>query len=63
MSISYIVGILLTLWVLWDLYSGSVYLLNFETPHYRHEEPGIYWFGIILWSALAASCFLFPNWG
>ena len=62
MSISYIAGILLTFWVLWDLFNGSVYLLSFDKPHYRHREPGLYWLGISLWSVLAASCFLFPSW-
>ena len=58
-----VLGGFLTLWVLWDLFAGSVYLINFDRPHKRSEEPFPYWFAILLWSAIAASCFIYPTWG
>lgn len=56
---SYGLGSLLLLWVIWDLFSGHAYLWN---RHSRKSEPGSYWFAMLLWSALAASCFLYPYW-
>ena len=56
---SYGLGILLTLWVLWDLVSGSAYLWH---RHTRSEEPGLYWLAMLLWSALAVTCFTYPYW-
>lgn len=49
------VGIGLALWVLFDLFNGSLYL---HRSIVRKEEPGLYWFGMLLWSAVAAWCFI-----
>ncbi len=48
------VGIALAAWVLWDLFSGSVYL---HRKVYRAQEPSLYWMAVLLWAAVAASCF------
>lgn len=54
MSIAFIIGILLLLWVLWDLFSGSVWL---HREFKRAEEPFAYWSTLLLWLAVAVSCF------
>ncbi|MBY5992640.1 hypothetical protein [Ferrimonas balearica] len=59
MLFSYGLGTLLSLWVLWDLFTGRVYLWQ---AHERKQEPGTYWFAMALWSALAISCFTYPYW-
>ncbi len=47
------IGILLSLWVLWDLFTGHVYSYR---SIYRSEEPGYYWIMMLIWAAIAAWC-------
>ncbi len=54
MTITAIIGILLLLWVIWDLFSGSVWL---HREFYRAQEPVAYWSTLLLWLTVAASCF------
>lgn len=54
MSIWFIVGIGLVLWVLWDLWNGYTYLWE---PVTRDENPGLYWTVITIWSAAAVTSF------
>ncbi|EAR62633.1 hypothetical protein MED92_05928 [Oceanospirillum sp. MED92] len=49
-----ILGIALLLWVAYDLYAGSVWL---HREFYRAQEPTAYWLLILLWTAVAVSCF------
>ncbi len=50
-----IIGVLLVLWVLWDLFAGYTILWNVI---YRDRNPGQYWAVLAIWAAIAASCFL-----
>lgn len=50
------VGIGLVIWLLYDLFTGAVYL---HREIERDSEPGLYWFSIVLWGAVAASCFIY----
>ena len=47
-------GIALLLWVAWDLFAGSVWL---HREFHRREEPVAYWLTLLLWLAVALSCF------
>lgn len=49
-----ILGIALLIWVAYDLYGGSVWL---HREFFRSEEPIAYWSLILLWLAVAISCF------
>ena len=49
-------GFALVLWLIFDLLGGSVYL---HRAIERKREPGLYWFGIIIWGLVAASCFVY----
>jgi len=49
------IGLTLLLWLLFDLWSGEVYLHRKVT---LSEEPGLYWLTILIWSAVAGSCFI-----
>ncbi|MBO6509384.1 MAG: hypothetical protein JJ866_18085 [Roseibium sp.] len=51
---THILGFLLLAWVLYDLMTGKVWLHRaFE----RGNEPVQYWLTVLLWSAVAISCF------
>lgn len=54
MTITASIGVLLLTWILWDLYSGSVWL---HREYHRSEEPFSYWLLIMLWLGVAISCF------
>lgn len=54
MSITYIIGILLLLWVVFDLLKGKVWL---HREFNRRDEPLAYWSTILLWLVVAVSCF------
>jgi len=56
--LSYLLGSALFIWLFFDLIRGEVYLLQ---PYQRAHEPTMYWFGILLWGAVALSCFLYPS--
>ncbi|MBO9446668.1 hypothetical protein [Ruegeria sp. R14_0] len=59
MDIWFFVGLGLLLWALRDLIAGSTYLLERVT---RSENPGKYWFGVMLWLVVAlAVVFLSPT--
>ena len=45
-----------SIWLIFDLLGGSVYL---HRAIERKREPGLYWFGIIIWGLVAASCFVY----
>lgn len=49
-----ILGIALLLWVLWDLFNGSNWL---HREFKRSEEPFAYWCTMLIWLAVAVSCF------
>jgi len=49
-----LLGIALLLWVGWDLLNGSVWL---HREFQRAEEPVAYWLTLLLWLAVALSCF------
>lgn len=55
----YFIGVLLSAWVAWDLYHG--YTLIWSDFVYRDQTPSAYWTGIVVWAALAISCFI--PWG
>ena len=55
MSLIHILGFALIAWVLFDLISGKVYLWNQYT---RADQPVAYWLTMLLWAAVAATCFL-----
>jgi len=48
-----IIGILLLIWVVYDLISGTVWSYR---KIYRREEPGLYWLFTAIWFVLALSC-------
>ncbi|WP_261842962.1 hypothetical protein [Aliamphritea ceti] len=54
MTITAIIGTLLLLWVVWDLFNGSVWL---HREFHRAQEPLAYWTTLLLWLAVAISCF------
>ena len=54
MSFGYILGILLLLWVAYDLYNGSTWL---HRQFHRSEQPFAYWSVMLLWLLVAISCF------
>lgn len=49
-----IIGALLAVWVLWDLYAGYTMLWGVI---YRAENPGQYWLVLLFWASIAVSCF------
>ena len=53
------IGLALGAWVLWDLFSGSVYLHRRVA---RAAEPSLYWGGMALWTTVAATCFIGSAW-
>lgn len=55
MNIWLIIGILLLLWVVYDLFSGKVWL---HREVERATEPTLYWFGMAAYFFLAISCVL-----
>lgn len=57
MGYSMILGILLLMWVAYDLVSGSVWL---HRQYQRQHEPVGYWCAWLLWLAVALSCFYWP---
>lgn len=58
MEVSWVIwlGIALVIWLAYDLINGSVYL---HREIDRNSEPSLYWFSIVLWGAVAASCFVY----
>ncbi len=54
MNYAYILGCLLLLWVAHDLFVGSVWL---HRQYFRASEPWGYWSILLLWLAVAVSCF------
>lgn len=54
MSWPFYLGIFLMLWVVFDLFSGSVWL---HRKYQRALEPIRYWLTILLWLLVALSCF------
>lgn len=48
------VGVLLLLWVAYDLFIGWTYL---HRTVIRKKEPLMYWLTLALWTGLALSCF------
>ncbi len=58
-TFTYWLGAALVLWVIYDLFSGSAWL---HREYVRAEEPVGYWLTMLLWSAVAASCFIYPYW-
>ena len=55
MSIHYLIGIALMLWLVKDLFTGKAYLLR---AYERSSEPEAYWFTCLLWFIVAATCFI-----
>lgn len=49
-----ILGILLLIWVIYDLMTGTVWL---HRAYRRTEELAGYWAGMGLWFVVAVSCF------
>ncbi len=49
-----LLGSVLLLWALFDLFSGQVWL---HREFRRNEEPWAYWSTLLLWFAVAISCF------
>ena len=49
-----VVGVLLLVWVAWDLYAGYTLAWNII---YRDTNPTAYWGVVVLWAALGVSCF------
>lgn len=58
-SWSYWLGFALIAWLLFDLFRGHTYIWQ---SYSRCSEPGMYWFTMLIWTLVAASCFIFPNW-
>lgn len=58
MEISWVIwlGIGLLVWLAYDLFSGAVYL---HREIERTTEPALYWFSMLIWAAVAASCFIY----
>ena len=55
MSLPYMIGSGLLLWLAFDLYSGTVWL---HREYSRQEEPAAYWGLVMLWLLVALSCFV-----
>lgn len=51
----FIIGIALLIWVLYDLFSGTVWSYR---KIYRREEPVAYWFTLAIWFVLAIGCII-----
>ncbi|MBO9490938.1 hypothetical protein J7384_11265 [Endozoicomonas sp. G2_1] len=56
---SYYLGAALILWLLFDLVRGVAYIWQ---PYRRDSEPLMYWFTMLIWAVVAASCFMYPHW-
>lgn len=56
---SYWLGFGLILWFLFDLVRGEAYIWQ---AYRRADEPGMYWFTMLVWGLVAASCFIYPHW-
>ena len=59
LPLSYWLGFALMLWLIYDLVMGHVYLhrdIDVES------EPLSYWLVMLLWLAVAVSCFIYPQW-
>jgi hypothetical protein len=54
MSLTYILGVILLLWVTYDLFRGGVWL---HREFHRAQEPLAYWSTLLLWLLVALSCF------
>ena len=57
--VSYWLGFILLLWLLFDLVRGRAYLWQ---GYRRDREPGMYWFTMLIWALVASSCFIYPHW-
>jgi len=55
-SLVFWLGVALVCWLIYDLISGAVYLHRHIE---RESEPGLYWFTMLTWGVLAASCFIY----
>jgi len=51
---TYYLGFFLLLWVVYDLFSGKVWL---HREFKRSSEPFAYWSTMLVWLAVAISCF------
>lgn len=49
-----VIGVLLLIWVVYDLYAGYTIL---HEVIYIDESPALYWGGLTFWFVLAVSCF------
>lgn len=56
MSIWFYIGIGLTLWLLWDLFTGVVWSYR---PISKKQEPEQYWFFMFVWAIAAFSTLYF----
>ena len=56
---SYWLGFGLILWLLYDLFSGVAYIWQ---RYERATETMMYWFTMVVWALVAASCFIYPHW-
>lgn len=56
---SYWLGFALTLWLLFDLFRGEACIWQ---SYKRATQPGMYWFTMLIWALVAASCFIYPYW-
>ena len=54
MSWNYWLGFALILWLVFDLIRGRAYIWQ---AYERAEEPLMYWFTMLIWGLVAASCF------
>ncbi len=54
MSMTYVLGVILLLWVTYDLFRGGVWL---HREFFRAQEPLAYWSTLLLWLLVALSCF------
>jgi hypothetical protein len=54
MPMTYILGVILLLWVTYDLFRGGVWL---HRKFFRAQEPLAYWSTLLLWLLVALSCF------
>lgn len=48
----FILGVLLTAWVVYDLFVGKVWSYR---EIRRDQEPGMYWFFTMVWALIAGS--------
>lgn len=56
-SWNYWLGGVLILWLVFDLIRGVAYIW---APYSRKHQPGMYWFTMLIWAVVAASCFIAP---